>query len=332
MPQARADRTELTTPIEGRHRRPRPLHVDMARLTLIFRPTSDEFAFYGRSRSYAQALSVLRPALDDDILLAALRRVLHGGSAHRMTDIGVLEGLARAVAGGRMIIVSRPAPPAPNPNRYAAAYDKGYRALLAGPFEGAFPFMYLDSRGNVIVGVGRVLSTPSAAQLIKFLHRRDRSPTTRAQVTAAYMTVKAAPANRQATSYRGLTDLDLAPGEADRMLDQDLEGAEDECRKLFGGWSTFPLPAQLALLDMVHNVGQGRPLTAAEQRTGQQEHGIFQFGRLRASAARADWSAASRECERLGIPRPRNLWTRDRFLEAAHLAPPRPDPHRSLKL
>jgi hypothetical protein len=332
MPQAAADRTALTTTIEGRHRRRSPLHVDMPRLTLIYRPTPDELSIYGRSRSYAQAFAVLKPALDDDILMVALRRVLNGASAHRMTDLEVLERLARAVADGRMIIVSRQPAAKPNPNRYLAAYDKGYRALLAGPFDGAYPFMYLDARGNVIVGVGRVLPTPSAAQLIKFTRRKERSRATRAEIMAAYMTVRGAVAGRQAPSYLGLTDLDLAPGEADRMLSQDLEQAEDQCRKLFGGWNTFPSPAQLALLDMVRDVGQVRPLTAAERWAGQQERGPFPFQRLRVSVARADWPSASRECERQGIAKPRNLWTRDKFIEAAHIAPPRPDPHRSLNL
>jgi hypothetical protein len=332
MPQAGADRTALTTTIEARHRRIRPLHVDMSSPTLIFRPTSDELAIYGHSRSYTQALSVLKSALDDDILMVALRRIRNGASAHRMTDLEVLEGLARAVADGRMLLVSRPSPPKPNPNRYAAAHDTDYRALLAGPFDGAYPFMYLDARANVMVGVGRMLPTPSAAHLINFLRRQDRSRPTMAEVTAAYMSVRGSLANRQAPTYRTLTDLDLAPGEADRMLDQDLERAEDDCRKLFGGWNTFALPAQLALLDMVRNPGDERPLTAAEKWAGQREVGAFQFLSLRASVAKAEWLAASRECERLGISGPRNLWTRERFIEAAHLAPPRPDPHRSLKL
>ena len=332
MPQAGADRTELTTTIEGRHRRTRPLHVDMSRPTLIFRPTSDELTIYGRSRSYAQAFAVLKPALEDDILMVALRRIRNGSSAHRMTDLEVLEGLARAVAGGRMLLVTRPIPPKPNANRYAAAYDKGYRALLAGPFDGAYPFMYLDSRANVMVGVGRMLRTSSAAHQISFLRRQDRSRPTMAEVTAAYMRVRGSLANRQPPTYRGLTDLDLAPGEADRMLDQDLEQAEDDCRRLFGGWNTFPLPAQLALLDMVHNPGEERPLTAQEKWAGQREVGAFQFIPLRASVAKAEWLAASRQCERLGISGPRNQWTRDRFIEAAHIAPPRPDPHRSLRL
>jgi hypothetical protein len=332
MPQAGADRTALTTTIDGRHRRSRPLHVDMSRPTLIFRPTSDERAIYGRSRNFAQAFGVLKPALDDDILMVALRRIRNGSSAHRMTDLEVLEGLARAVADGRMLLVSRPMPPKANPNRYGAAHDKDYRALLAGPFDGAYPFMYLDARGNVMVGVGRMLPTPSAALLINLVRRDDRSRPTMTEVTDAYMSVRASLANRQARSYRSLTDLDLAPGEQDRMLDQDLERAEDECRRLFGGWNAFPLPAQLALLDMVRNPGDERPLTAAERWAGQREVGAFQFMPLRASVAKAEWLAASRHCQRLGISQARNTWTRERLREAAHLAPPRPDPHRSLKL
>ena len=313
-------------------RRRRTLRESMPAPVLIHRPTADELRVHGASGSYFEALAVLKRALEDGALMAALRRVLSWGRAQMASDLEILEQLAREVASGRMIICSRPPPAKPSDTRYAAAYDKDYRALLAGPFEGSIPHMYLDSRGFVTVGVGKMLPTPSAALLVKFVHRAGLKAATPAEVTAAYMSVRGSIANRPAASYRNLTDLDLAPGESDRLLNQELERAENGCRSLFAGWSHFPLPAQLALLDMVYNMGEGRAITQAERQAGRREHGLYQFHKLRASVAKEDWVAASRECHRGGIQKSRDTWTRDKFLEAAHIAPPRPEPHRALKL
>jgi GH24 family phage-related lysozyme (muramidase) len=325
---ATADQT--APPSDERSRR--IVHGDLPRLTLIFRPTADERMIHGRSGGYFDALQVLRYALEEPTLMAGLRRALNWGRAQLMSDIELIERLAREVACGRMILCSRPEPQKPKDDRYAAAHDKPYRALLAGRFEGSVDYMYLDSRGYVTVGVGKMLPTPSSAELVAFVHRATRKPATSTEKVAAYTKVRTSIANRTAAAYLSLTDLDLAPGESDRLLDRELEKAEDGCRTLFGGWDTFPMAAQLALLDMVYNMGAGHELTRAQRQAGMREHGLFQFHRLRASVAKADWAAASRECERQGIQKSRNSWTRDKFLEAAHIAPPRPEPHRALKL
>jgi hypothetical protein len=264
--------------------------------------------------------------------MSALRRALGWGRAHATSDVEILERLAREVASGRMIICSRPPPAKPSETRYAAAYDPDYRALLAGPFVGAFAHMYLDRRGRVTVGVGSALATPAAGLLARFVHRGAMTAATPAEVTAAYFTVRGSIANRPAQDYRTLTDLDLATGESDRLLSQALERAENGCRAMFGGWSGFPLPAQLALLDMLYDLGEGRAVSAAERQAGRQEQGLYQFNRLREAVAKEDWLAASAACHREGAPQGRDAWTRNKFIEAAHLAPPRPDPHRALKL
>ena len=313
-------------------RKRRTLGESMPRPMLIHRPTADELSIHGASGSHFEALAVLKRALEDGAVMAALRRVFAWGKAQAMSDAEVLERLAREVASGRMIIYSRPPRAKPSDQRYAAAYDKTYRTLLAGPFVGLVPHMYLGGRGLVTVGVGASLPTPAAALLVAFVHRSGKKRATPAEVTAAYQKLRGSIANRPAADYRGLTDLDLAPGESDRLLDRALEQAENGCGTLFGGWSRFPLPAQLALLDMVYDLGEGRAITPAERQAGQREQGVYQFSKLREAVAKEDWVAASRACHRQDAPKLRDSWTRDRFLEAAHLAPPRPDPHRALKL
>ena len=330
MPQA--DQAATPQEVHRAHRKRRPLRHSMPRPTLIVRPTTDERQIHGTQASYAEALSVLRRALEDSTLMVSLRRVYTWGRAQMMSDLEVIERLAREVAGGKMIIVSRPPTNKPSNARYTAAYDPDYRKLLAGPFEGSIPHMYLDTRGYVTVGIGKMLPTPSAAQLIRFVRRGTQDLANVLEIQDAFLKVRGSIAGRPAASYRNLTDLDLAPGEADRLLNAELEKAEDRCRNLFGGWDKFPLPAQLALLDMVYNMGEGRALTAADRQAGRREHGLFQFHKLRESVAKEDWAAASRDCHRVGIQKSRDTWTRDKFLEAAHLAPPRPEAHRALNL
>jgi hypothetical protein len=312
--------------------RRRTLHEAMPHPVLIHRPTPDELTVHGASGGYLEALSVLRRALEDSALMASLRRILTWGRAHRMSDPQILERLAREVASGRMIIYSRAPRAKASDTRYAAAYDRDYRALLAGAFVGAIPYMRLDGRGAVSVGIGKLLLTPADAVAIRFVHRGGMQQASAAQITAAYLTVRGAVANRPATAYRDLTDLDLGPGESDRLLNQELQRAEDGCRSLFGGWEHFPLTAQLALLDMMYDLGEGRAITAAERQAGGREHGLYEFRRLREAVAREDWIAASRECHRVDIQAARDTWTRNRFLEAAHIAPARPEPHRALNL
>ena len=322
-----------TQDVHRRFRRQRrTLRESMPQPVLIHRPTADELTVHGASGGYFEALAVLKRALEDGAVMAALRRVLGWGRAHAAADLEILERLAREVAGGRMIICSRPPPASPSDTRYAAADDKDYRALLAGPFLGAVAHMSLDEQGRVTVGVGSKLPTPSAALLARFVHRGNLRPATPAEVTTAYMIVRGSIANRSAADYRDLTDLDLAPGEADRLLNQELERAEIGCRGMFGGWNRFPPPAQLALLDMVYDRGAGGAISPAERQAGLREQGLYQFGKLREAVAKENWIAAAAACHRETVPPVRDVWTRNSFIEAAHLAPPRPEPHRALKL
>ncbi|MEJ0064393.1 MAG: hypothetical protein WDM85_02410 [Caulobacteraceae bacterium] len=313
-------------------RRRRTLGESMPAPVLIHRPTADELKVHGAGASYFEALAVLKRALEDSALLAALRRVLGWGRAQTASDQEVIERLAREVAGGRMIIYGRAPPAKPADTRYAAAYDKDYRALLAGPFVGVIPHMRLDGRGRVIVGAGSALPTPAAALLARFVHRTGRKVATPTEVSAAYMNVRGSIANRPAQDYRILTDLDLAPGEAERLLGQDLERTETGCAGMFGGWSHFPQPARLALLDMAYDLGEDFAASPAERQAGRREQGLHPYAGLREAVAKEDWAAASSACHRENVPRVRDVWTRDKFIKAAHLAPPRPDPHRALRL
>ncbi|HZZ88502.1 MAG TPA: hypothetical protein VFE13_09230 [Caulobacteraceae bacterium] len=327
-----ADLTATSLMARQRHRSGRPLHGDMQRPMLIHRPTSDELALHGAGASFAQAMNVLRRALDDDAAMSVFRRILPAGGARLASDHDVLRRVAREVARGRMLVVSRQGADEPGASRYAAATNRAYRTILTNSFVETTDHMWQDTGGVVTVGVGKQLPTPSAALLLKFVYRNRLGPATPAEINAAYMTVRAAIPNGTPLSYRRLTDLDLAPGEAERQLTADLMRTEDDCRRLFPGWARFPLPAQIALLDMIFAPGELDGSGGASAYAGErQRQGPLQVQKVRQAVLRQDWAAASRVCRRAGIAPARNSWTASQFLNAAEKSPPRPEPHRAVR-
>jgi hypothetical protein len=316
-------------------RRNRPLlHRDAARPILIHRPTADDRAIHGISGGFEEAMRLLRRAAMNAASMSALRRVADLGQTHTIGDRQVLEYAARQIACGRWVVNVAAAPNTAAKEPYGAAHDNAYRERLT-VFENDIPYMYLDSEGKVTVGIGIEVRSPAETRSIRFIHRYNGKLASDAEKEAAYQSVFTAPLRKLSHHrYKGLTDLDLAPGESARLFSSRLELAESECRKLFRNWADFPRPAQLALLDMDYNMGKGAPLTPARIAQGAtNEGGLFQFHKLRAAAEKGDWLTASRECHRKKpIPEDRNNWTRDKFIEAAHLSPPAAESDRATKL
>jgi hypothetical protein len=107
---------------------------------------------------------------------------------------------------------------------------------------------------------------------------------------------------------------------------------EDNCRRLFPGWARFPLPAQIALLDMILAPGDLDGSGGASAFTGERLPQVpLQVQKVRQAVASEDWAAASRACRRPGISVLRNSWTASQFLNAAEKSPPRPEPHRAVR-
>ena len=179
-------------------------------------------------------------------------------------------------------------------------------------FEGSIPFMYVDSTGNVTVGVGNMLPTAAAAQNLAFQRRPDPTanppvtvarPATAAEILADFNNVARQPQGQTAGFYRQFTKLDLPDAAIDSLLDTRVTEFCVGLTAAFPGFPQYPDEVSAALFDMAFNLG----LTKL---TGE-------FPKFCAAVKRRDWVTASAQCRRNGIQESRNTWTKAQFDKAA---------------
>jgi GH24 family phage-related lysozyme (muramidase) len=166
-------------------------------------------------------------------------------------------------------------------------------------FEGAIPWMYLDTRGYVTVGVGLMLPNAAAAQKLPFVVAHQAA--TAEEIAAEYARVEAMPMGRPALFYRQDPGLVLEKPEIDSLLRTVLAGFEGELRAKLPGYDGFPDSVKLALLDMAYNLGPVGLL-----------HG---YPTLIAAVEAGNWAKAAASCFRHGPGAARNQWTQQMFLE-----------------
>ena len=166
-------------------------------------------------------------------------------------------------------------------------------------FEGAIPWMYLDTRGYVTVGVGLMLPNAAAAQKLPFIVGQRTA--TADEIATEYTRVEALPMGRPALFYRQENGLMLEKVEIDSLLRTVLAGFEGELRAGLTGYDQFPDSVKLALLDMAYNLGPVGLL-----------HG---YPTLIAAVEAGNWSKAGNNCFRHGPGAARNLWTQKQFLQ-----------------
>jgi GH24 family phage-related lysozyme (muramidase) len=168
-------------------------------------------------------------------------------------------------------------------------------------WEGVIPWMYLDQKGLVTVGVGNYLPNVAVALALPF--RIDERPASPTEIAADYARVSRMKADLGAHSYKSFTSVVLRDDDSQALLLRRL-GMEflPGLERLFPGFETFPNPVQAALVDMAYTLGldglaRGFP-------------SLCKYVRAR------KWVGAAAECHRAHPCREaRNAWTRARFLE-----------------
>jgi GH24 family phage-related lysozyme (muramidase) len=170
-------------------------------------------------------------------------------------------------------------------------------------FEGSIPFMYVDSTGNVTVGVGNMLPNAAAAQKLAFQRRLDARPATAADILADFNNVARQPQGQLASSYRKFTKLDLPETAIDALLQTRVTEFCVDLVAAFPDFQQYPDPVSAALFDMAFNLGMTK-LTGA-------------FPMFCAAVKRRDWATASAQCHRNGIQADRNTWAKAQFDQAA---------------
>ncbi len=178
--------------------------------------------------------------------------------------------------------------------------------------EGRLTWMYLDTRRNVTVGIGHLLSTAADAEALPFVEGKTGRPATPGSIGAAFEAVEAAQqlAARGATGFERVSDLRLPDTAVLALFEDDFGRIVGRTRVLFeavgGGLDSYPKPAQLAVVDMAFNLGPD---------------GLYdKYPKFRNDGlALRDFAAAAGESHRNGISATRNAETRSLLLEAARI-------------
>src|SRR4029077_16526193 len=116
-------------------------------------------------------------------------------------------------------------------------------------FEGKIPYMYLDTRGFVTVGVGKMLKDAAAAKALGFVRRADKSKATPAEIEAEFALILKQRKGNAAEFYEDFTKLVLPDDDIAALLKTVVDGFQADLRANFAGYDAYPVPVKRALLD-----------------------------------------------------------------------------------
>lgn len=176
-------------------------------------------------------------------------------------------------------------------------------------FEGRVPYMYLDTAGNVTVGIGHMLATAGAAGRLPFCRQQAGAPAATGEILDAWQKVKACPFGQSIAASRfnparppagwpALPALFLEEDAIDSLFEADMKEHARQLERSLPAFPSLPEPAQEVLLDMHFNLGD-----SGFSRT--------RWPKLFAAVEARNWLAASRQCRRQGIQPARNDWAHE---------------------
>ncbi len=160
-------------------------------------------------------------------------------------------------------------------------------------FEGVVPYMYLDIKGLVTVGVGNLIDPVELAQALPFQFKNKPgtagppgSGATADQIATEWQSLKHHPnlANDGSPACTSLTQLELSDEAIDSLILDRLTSNEAILKRQqwFRSFETWPADAQLGLLSMAWAMGPAGP---------------GEFARFRVACERLDFGAAAAECQ-----------------------------------
>lgn len=184
---------------------------------------------------------------------------------------------------------------------------EGVEAFISdiGNWEGNVGHMYLDGAGNVTVGKGKLLPDAESAAALPFRDRVTGDLASEEDIRSEFDIIDAmeGATNLTASDYEPFTHLYLPQSEIDRLVREHVRNDFDELLRMFPDFGNFPLPAQIALWDMIYNLGP--------------EGLRREFPTLRQAIEDGDWEEAARQSHRLDIGERRNDFVFDLFMDAA---------------
>lgn len=189
---------------------------------------------------------------------------------------------------------------------YWARVSEGVDAFTADveEWEGNVDHMYLDTRGFVTVGKGKMLPAASDAVALAFLRQGTDVPATEDEIRAEYDLIAGMveDVGRNADYFGKFTNLYLPQADVDRLVTDHMRGDFEVLLRQYPGFGNLPLSAQIALWDMIYNLGPSR---------------LAQFRLLRQAILDGDWEEAARQSHRQGPSEERNQFVFDLFMDAA---------------
>lgn len=168
--------------------------------------------------------------------------------------------------------------------------------------EGCIRHMYLDTRGNVTIGVGQLVRNTEDAEQLHLICRETQQQATAEQVSNEFDRMSQQEPGKIAVSYKTVTKLEMTHQGVDELLDQRIDEFTKGIKTKLSDFDSYPEPAQEALLDMAFNLG-----VAGLNR---------KFPTMMGAAARKDWQTCAAECSRRGISDHRNQATQALFQAA----------------
>jgi hypothetical protein len=158
-------------------------------------------------------------------------------------------------------------------------------------FEGRVPYMYLDIKGLVTVGVGNLIDPVEAAQALPFCFKNKPgittpgSPATPDQIAGEWQRLKNNPslATKGYTACEPITQLELSDDAIDSLISGRLTQNEGflKSKQWFQNFDSWPADAQLGLLSMAWAMGPAGP---------------GGFPNFRVACQNMDFSTAAAEC------------------------------------
>jgi GH24 family phage-related lysozyme (muramidase) len=179
-------------------------------------------------------------------------------------------------------------------------------------FEGAIPYMYLDTAGNVTVGVGNLVASANAAEQLGFVRRGILSasppviavPATATEIQTDYENVYNQTAGNVAGYYKQFTRLDLPDDVINSLLNSRVAEFQARLIAAFPDFQTYPDQACAGLVDMGFNLGVAG-LTS-------------KFPTFCKAVRNRDWVTAAKQCHRAPpVNDDRNDWTKAQFDQAS---------------
>lgn len=172
-------------------------------------------------------------------------------------------------------------------------------------WEGSVDHMYLDSADNVTVGQGKLLNTAEDAVALPFRDRASGNPASKDEIRDEFDIIDAMEGSQDipASDYEPYTLLYLTESEVDRLVIDHMKDDFDDMLRLFPDFGNFPLSAQVALWDMIYNLGPGKLKS--------------EFPMMLQAIEDGKWAEAAEQSHRKGPSEERNQFVYDLFMDAA---------------